>query len=420
MRAVVFLLLIAFCACLVTGTAEAQVKTYKFGELDNNALAGARVAVSPRNSKNILAFGAGKFFVSNDAGATWKQSPLQLPADVKGTPNITVDSRGNFFVVYSTLNQIVSHNSTDDGVSWSEPVVIGAANNRDQYNPGIVANPRKEGLIVTWTQSGKYGLQSDTCKSNIMLSTSTNGGKKWSKAILVNQNPGNCTDDDFTVRASLPIWVNDGKMFVVWSGKGSMFFDRSYDGSMWISTDLTIREQVGGWALNIPGFGKVYNPPSATVDNSASRITGTLFTTYSDQSSGENDTDIWLTRSVNRGDNWTVPARINQDKPGRDQFLPKISIDPSTGFVYIVYFDRRDYSDNQTDVYLSWSTDGGNQFKEKKLTEKPFTPDINASDLMTDYIDLSVQKGLIVPVWTGFEDGKQQVWTAVIKFEELK
>jgi hypothetical protein len=115
-----------------------------------------------------------------------------------------------------------------------------------------------------------------------------------------------------------------------------------------------------------------------------------------------------------------VPARINQDKPGRYQFLPRISIDPTTGFVYILYYDRRDYTDNQTDVYLSWSTDGGNQFKEKKLTEKPFVADLSDRNYLEDYLNISVHKGVIVPVWIAINNGKQEVYTTVIKHEELK
>ncbi len=411
MRVVLFLFLIGF-------SASAQIKSYKLGDVEGGVTAGTSVAVNPKNGKGIVAYAAGKMFVSNDAGTTWSTS-LQLPADLKGTPNVAIDSKGNFFVVYSTFTQIVSHHSTDDGKTWSEPVVISALPRKDQYNPGVVANPKKEGLMVTWTVASKVGLEADTCKSNIMFSTSGNGGKKWSEAKKVNQNNGNCLDEDFTLRGSTPVLGADGKQFIVWAAQGAMFYDRSYDGDMWISTDLAITEQVGGWTLTIPGFGKVANTPSVTIDNSASRIHGTLFLTFADLKSGDNDTDVWLLRSVNRGDNWTVAARINQDKPGRDQFLPRISIDPSNGFVYILYYDRRDYTDNQTDVYLAWSTDGGNQFKEKKITEKPFIADINSQDYLTDFIDLSAQKGIIVPVWTASENGKQQVWTAVIKHEDL-
>lgn len=414
MRVILFLLLIVFCA----GDVRAQIKNQKLGGLESG-VAGARVAISPRNNKYILAYGAGKIFVSGDGGATWNTSALQLPANITGTPNLTIDSKGNFFVIYSTLTQLISHSSTNNGESWSEPVIIPAAAGRDHYNPAITASTRKEELVLTWTQAGKAGSEADTCKAHIMLSVSS-GGKKWSKPIVVNQNPGNCRDEDFTPRGSSPVIAADGKKFVVWANHGSIFYDRSYEGNIWISTDLSFNEQVGGWTLTKPGFGKMANTPSAAVDNSASRLQGTLFVTFSDQRSGEDDNDIWLMRSVNRGDNWTAAARVNQDKPGREQFLPRISVDPSSGFVYIVYYDRRDYTDSQTDVYIAWSVDGGNQFKEKKITEKPFIPEINAKDYMIDYIDLSVQKGIIVPVWTGFANGKQELWTTVIKQEELK
>lgn len=420
MRLTIILLLIGFCACLPVGTAEAQVKSNKLNDLEGTATAGASVAVSPKNNKHIVAFAAGKMFASADAGVTWTASPLQLPADLKGTPSVGSDAKGNFFVVYSTFNQIASHYSTDNGKTWSEAIPIAAATGQDQYNPTVVAHPKKESLIVTWTQAGKVGSEADTCKSNIMFSSSGNGGKKWSKPLRVNQNIGNCIDEDFTPRGSMPAIAADGKTFITWASQGAMFYDRSYDGEMWISTDLSVAEQIGGWTLNVPGFGKVANTPTVAIDNSPSRIHGTLFLTYSDLKSGDEDSDIWLLRSVNRGDNWTVAARINQDKPGRQQFLPHISIDPANGHVYILFYDRRDYTDNHTDVYLAWSVDGGNQFKETKINEKAFVADLNATDYLTEYIDLSVQKGIIVPVWTSIENGKQQVWIAAIKQEELK
>jgi len=416
MRITLFLLLVGSFASTTT---KAQLKNYKLTDIDTVAkMEGANVAISPRNSKNIVAYAAGKVMTSNDAGATWSQSTVTFSPGLVGTPKLKADSKGNFFLVYSTVKQIVSHYSTDDGKTWSEAVVVGLPGG-DQYNPGVAANPKKEGLIVTWTQSGQFKLESDTCKSNIMMSMSTNGGKKWSKPFRINQKHGNCIDEDFTLRGSTPLMGADGKQFVVWAGEGAMFYDRSYDGDRWINTDLPITEQEGGWTHKVPGFGIIANTPVAAIDNSASRMHGTLFLVYSDLSSGDKDSDIWLARSVNRGDNWTSAARINQDKPGAEQFLPRISIDPSNGYVYLVYYDRRDCNDYETNVYVAWSTDGGNQFKEKKVTEKPFIANIHSKTYMADYIDLSVQKGLIAIVWTGAEDLKQQVWTSVIKQEEL-
>ena len=412
------LLLILVSSGALAQTPEVKINNYSLGEWGGQSAPGVSIAVSPRNNKNIVAYAAGKLMYSNDSGAKWEQSILVSNAGT-GTPSLAADSKGNFYLVYANpeLSQIVTIYSSDDGKTWSQPAVISDLAGKDKFDPRISAHPKKESLMVTWTQGGKYGSKEDTCKTDIMMSTS--GGKKWSKPIKINQNPGNCLDGDFTLRGSRPTIAFDGKIFISWAGHGNIMYDRSYDGEMWISTDLAIVEQVGGWRLEMPGFGIVTNTADMAIDNSPSRIHGTMFMVYSDPKSGDNDTDIWLMRSVNRGDNWTSAARINQDGPGREQFLPRISIDPVNGFVYILYYDRRNHTDEQTDVYLSWSIDGGNQFKERKINEQSFKPGLNSQGNMTDYIGLSVQKGLVVPVWTAINGSKQEVWTAVIKESEL-
>lgn len=403
----------------ISSVASAQIANHKLGEVTGKGTEGTYVAISPRNNKNVVVYAAGKLQHSNDAGATWKESPLAFPAGMEGTPIVSVDGKGNFFIVYSAGGQITTHVSSNDGKSWDEPVVILPTPGKYQYNPGVGTHPKKDDIVVSWTESDKFGSSEAGCKSNIMMSTSSSG-KKWSKPIQVNQISGGCMDDNVTTRGSKPLIAVDDKRFVLWTNDSRIFLDRSYDGSMWISTDLAITQQIGGWASTIPGFGKIANTPAVTIDTSPSRIQGTLFVAFSDTTTAKNDNDIWLVRSVNRGDSWTSPARVNQDKPGRDQFLPRISIDQANGAVYILYYDRRDLEGNQTDVYLSWSVDGGSQFKEKKITEKPFVADLDQNNAMTNYISLSANKGIIIPVWTVINGGKQEVWSAVLKFEDLK
>lgn len=412
----VFALLLIF----VSSLASAQITTVKIGDVVSPQHAGASVAVSPRSNKNMVAYAGGKVVYSNDLGANWKDSPLAIPADIIETPVLTSDSKGNFYIFYTSANQLICHHSTNDGETWSEPVPVSPAPGKIQYNPGVSAAPKKEELMVTWTEVDALRSNADDCKSNVMMTTSGSTGKHWTAPVLVNQNPGNCVDEDFTVRGSAPMLAFDGKAFIIWAAQGAMFYDRSYDGTQWISTDLAIREQAGGWTLTVPGFGKVANTPSFSGDNSPSRMKGTLFLAYSDLKAGENDPDIWLTRSVSRGDSWTSVARINQDKPGHIQFLPRMVIDQANGYIYIVYYDRRDYENNQTDVYLAYSFDGGNQFKEKKLTEKPFVADINGENYVTNYLGVAAQKGVVVPVWTAINNGKQEIFTAIIDLDDLK
>jgi hypothetical protein len=411
-----FLLLLTF----VSSLASAQILTQKIGDVTNPQNAGASVAVNPRNNKNIVAYAGGKVVYSNDLGANWNDSPLTIPSDLLDTPLITSDAKGNFYLFYTSSNQLTCLHSTDDGKTWSEPVLVAPAPGKVQYNPGVGVHPKKEELMVTWTEADVLRSTTEGCHSIVKMSSTGSTGKKWNTPVSVNQNPGNCADEDFTVRGSTPLIAFDGKMFVAWAAQGAMFYDRSYDGQMWISTDLAIREQAGGWTLTVPGFGKVANTPGFGGDNSASRMKGTLFLVYSDLKAGEDDSDIWLTRSVSRGDSWTSVARINQDKPGHMQFLPRMTIDQANGHIYIVYYDRRDYADNQTDVYLSYSFDGGNQFKEKKLNDKPFVADLNSDNYATTYLGVSAQKGVVVPVWTVINNGKQEVYTAVIEPEDLK
>jgi hypothetical protein len=142
-----------------------------------------------------------------------------------------------------------------------------------------------------------------------------------------------------------------------------------------------------------------------------------LYIVWADQRNGENDTDIWFMRSTNGGDNWSSPQRINNDGKGKHQYLPWMSVDQATGNIYIVYYDRRSYDDEQTDVYIAFSVDGGASFRNVKISESPFKP--TSSTFFGDYTNIASHKGIITPVWARMDNGKTSVWTAVIKHDDL-
>jgi hypothetical protein len=157
--------------------------------------------------------------------------------------------------------------------------------------------------------------------------------------------------------------------------------------------------------------------PVLMVDNSPGPMHGSLYIVWADQKNGPNDTDIWFTRSTNKGDSWTAPEKINKDAPGKHQFLPWLAIDQTTGYLYVVYYDRRAYDDLRTDVYVAFSIDGGNSFIERKISETPFVP--TDANFFGDYTNISAHKGIIAPIWTRMDEGKTSVWTAIIKQSEL-
>src|SRR5438045_5168988 len=63
---------------------------------------------------------------------------------------------------------------------------------------------------------------------------------------------------------------------------------------------------------------------------------------YNDEFPDESsDMDVYLRYSDNNGATWTPRVRINDDATTRSQFLPKMSIDQTTGNIGFVWYDCR-------------------------------------------------------------------------------
>ena len=138
---------------------------------------------------------------------------------------------------------------------------------------------------------------------------------------------------------------------------------------------------------------------------------------WADQRNGQEDTDIWLTRSHNFGDNWSSPVRINDDGPGHHQYVPSMAVDQTTGYIYLIYYDRRDGNGVETDLYLAFSTDGGVNFKNIRISESSFSS--QPSDKVSIGTDITAHNGIVVPVWTRVDGGQTSIWTASINHEDL-
>ncbi len=413
---------------------SAQFKNIKLAEYQEGVSPPLEpsIAINHKNPKNIVAgIGLNRIVYSMDEGNTWSELLIKSPFGVFGDPAVISDSKGDLYYFHLAdpsgegrnndgwLDRIVCQKSEDGGKTWSEGASIGNNPPMDQDKPWPAVHPKKQILYTTWTQFDKYGLKDPNCHSNILFSMSTNGGDKWSKPIQLNQNPGDCIDNDNTAEGAVPAVAVDGRIFVTWANQGVIYMDRSYDGGQtWLTNDLGIMKQTGGWSMDIPGLGRCNGLPVLMVDASSSKRQSLLYIVFADQRNGENDTDIWFIRSLDRGDHWTVPKRVNQDEPGKHQFMPWMTVDQTTGNIYIVYYDRRAYDDAQTDVYLAYSADGGTTFKEIKISESPFVPSIDK--FFGDYNNVSAHAGLVTPIWTRMDDGKTSVWTAVIKEEALR
>ena len=389
------------------------------------------IVVNPTNPKNIVTgIVMDRAIYTTDGGMTWNESILQSSYGVAGDPALIADHKGNIYYFHLSgpkdkgreaeewLDRISVQKSTNKGETWGPAAFTGLNPPIDNDKPWPAVHPKKDFIAVTWTQFDKYGSADTTHHSNIMFSKSTSKGDKWSDPVQINRISGDCLDSDFTVEGAVPAISFDDKIYVVWSHGGNIYMDRSFDdGKTWLKNDLEIAKQIGGWDLTIPGLSRCNGFPVAVVDNSGSPFTGSLYVAWADQRNGENDTDIWISRSANRGDNWSAPVKVNQDTKGKHQFLPWLTIDQTNGIIYLVYYDRRNYDDNQTDVYLAWSVDGGNKFSEVKISESPFIP--TEEKFLGDYTNISAHKNVIAAVWTRMDDGQTKVIATIINQSDL-
>ena len=368
-------------------------------------------------SKVIVVLGNGTGFTSVDGGAHWDEWAGAVD-DGHALSTLVTDVKGALYGVYGEKQQELTVPATRwaevAGGKWSEwgyPSLTETADNFDfQLNSGL----KKEELLLSWTAWIHPG-QPD-CSSVVYFSKSDSRGRKWSKPVRVNATEGKCVLDGGAVLPAAPVMASDGKLFTCWTGGGSIYLDRSYDeGQMWLSGDLTIGKIRGGnEGYEIPDAGKFNHRVAFGIDNSTGPFQKSLYIAWADQRN--TNTDIWMTRSSNRGDNWSQPLKMNQDTTLRHQYLPGIALDPVNGALYAAWYDRRESANEDTHVYLAWSLDGGNHFTEIRVSEQAFRH-LKGND---HPVSIQALKGVIAVSWLGEVAGEARAFAAVVQADALK
>jgi hypothetical protein len=384
------------------------------------------IAINPTQPNQILAGSIlNRVHRSDDGGRTWVNEELMSPLGVFGDPVIHADARGNFYYAHLSdpenkgwasprlLDRIVIERSKDGGKTYTANFT-GEAHPKDQDKHWVNSDPSTGQLFVTWTEFDLYGSKTASDKSRILFSTSTNEGDNWSDPIKISELEGDCLDDDMTTEGAVPCAGPNNEIYVAWAYNSKIYFDRSTDrGATWLEKDLIVTDQPGGWAIDIPGIGRCNGMPVTDCDLSKSKYRGTIYVNWADQRNGKENTDIWIAKSHDQGKTWSAPIQVNTDKTKTHQFFSWMTIDQTTGYLYVVYYDRSAYADNRTDVVLATSKNGGTTWTSRRISEEPFTP--TESIFFGDYNHISAYKGHIRPIWTRLEEGVLSVWTALIE-----
>src|SRR5207244_1341511 len=121
-------------------------------------------------------------------------------------------------------------------------------------------------------------------------------------------------------------------------------------GTTWLANDIIAGSQPGGWDYVVPGIYRNNGLPQTLCDISNGPYNGNIYINYTD-SAGPGDHDVKIIKSTNGGTTWSSPIRVNDDPAGKEQFFSWMAIDQVTGYLYVVFYDRRNYTNSQTDVY---------------------------------------------------------------------
>ena len=384
------------------------------------------IMIDPKHP-NVLIAGANieNYYISLDTGNTWSSHTLNSTYGVWGDPVIAVDTSSNFYFFHLSnpgvgnwIDRIVCQKTSDNGSTWSNGSYAGLNGTKAQDKQWCAVDRSNNNMYITWTQFDNYGSFNSMDSSIILFSKSLDAGLTWSNPIRINKVAGNCVDSDNTVEGAVPTIGPNGEIYVSWAGPTGLGFNKSLDqGNTWLSDEILVSTIPGGWDYTISGIDRCNGLPITTCDLSNGPNHGTIYINWSDQRNGASNTDVWLAKSIDNGQTWSPPIKVNDDNSNKQQFLTWMSIDQISGYLYFVFYDRRNYSSDSTDVYVAISMDGGNSFVNRKISESPFFPD--AGIFFGDYTNIVAYNGIIRPIWTRLNNGLLSVWTDITTLNDI-
>ena len=285
------------------------------------------IVISPDNPNHLMAVSnSNKYYYSTDGGNNWSYNIIQSPLGVIGDPVAAAGNNGKFFYFHlvSGLSKVVCHKLTNIGGSWNQVAYTGENGTKQNDKEWGVINPINNYLYVAWAQFDRHGSSNYSDSSAIILSRSTNEGTSWSQPVLISRKKGNAQGGNYSAHCPMPAVGPNNNVYVTWMGPDGLMFDKSTDGGVtWLTYDINVAKYHVDWLLfNISGIQRAPNFPAINCDLSKSIYRGNIYITWADQKNGGYNTDVWICRSTDGGTTWNTPKVVNEtvNDPGSHQF----------------------------------------------------------------------------------------------------
>jgi hypothetical protein len=374
------------------------------------------VVMNPSNTDEILVGGMiNNDYYSTDGGFTWTHGLLQSSYGVNADPVVLVDPSGRYYYIHlpDIINRVICHRKDNVSAPWTMESDAAYNGTHDVDKEWASFDPVTNSIYLTWTYFDVWGSSNPADSSCIFMSRSSDGGETWSTPARVSEKKGNATGGTYSTHGSYNTTGPAGEVYVSWFGPDGLMFDRSADqGTTWLPQDVNVTGEHINWIYSIPGINLGVSFPIIACDRSGGTYSGSIYICWADKRNGGSDADVFVARSNDGGLTWSLPVRVNDDPPGRHQFFPFLTVDQETGKVWAVFFDRRNYSDANTDVFMAVSEDGGETFTNFKVSESPFLP-FNTV-FFGHYLGLTAHNDHVFPVWNRMDDGENSLLGAII------
>ena len=387
------------------------------------------IAMNPKNVNNLVVGTHEQFITSQsnmlyyyslNGGYNWTSGTMLSTIAQPGTdPVVVVDTNGYFYYICvgnwgtppPNADKLLCNKSTDGGVSWNNGETFGVPAPRMNDMPmacvDLSNSQYGNSIYVTWTMIDSMQSTNPLDSSYVYFSRSTNQGLTFSTPKRISKIAGKANWDYSTPEGPVPCTGANGEIYVTYPNNYKILFTRSLDGgNTWLNDEIIAANQVGGWLW--------HHSPVIACDLSNSQYRGNVYICFSDIRNGYGNRDIFLVKSTNGGNNWSYPVKVNNDAAFTYQEMPWICVDPVTGYIWIDFYDGRNYSAGSLyDVYVARSTNGGSSFQNVKVSDN------NSKTLSWawngDYIGITAINNKVRPVWTSSTGtGSNNIWTAII------
>ncbi len=352
-------------------------------------------------------------------------APLAGGSDPCCDAALAFDSARTLYYVAITVNggspgEVYVRKSTDAGSTFPTMSVISSITGRtilmDKPSFAIDTSASPNRLYVAWTDFN-FG------NGAILFAWSNNGGSSWNLATNTVSGTRGVISDTLSCCTGSAIAIGpNGEVYVAYFNGASSSIRISVSTTNGVSF-ATVGQVVEPTVTQFPnlGLGRPQIPntnlrtnsfPTIAADTSSSPARGAIYVAWADYRNANGD--ILIRKSTNMGGIWTAATKVNNDGGTADQFLPAMTVHPSNGKIFLIFYDRRDdLANTNFHLYYAYALPGAYPtFTNRRLTTAASDPRVLTGGYSNggigDYLGATVKPGpddTFAVAWADLRDG---------------